>query len=370
MASFQARLLSWYRRHRRKLPWRENPEPYRVLVSELMLQQTQVKTVLPYYERFIERFPDVRTLAAASEQDVLAAWSGLGYYRRAKALHRAAKIIVNERGGAFPRDVNGWLELPGVGRYTAGAVVSIALDERAPIVDGNIARVLTRFHGIEADITRSATSRELWRRAEESLPRQAVGDYNQALMELGALVCTKSGPRCLVCPLQPDCVACRESKVHVIPNTGKKAQVRDVTLGAALVERKGRLLLFRRLQPGLMKDLWEFPTWECGEGESPGALLARESRERYGIGLRVGPKGEVARVRHSIMNRRIRLHAFEAILEGSGPVPGEHRWVPERDITSIAVSSMVHKILRARGGVAPPRGPRTKVAPPTTPELS
>lgn len=333
-----------------------------------MLQQTRVKTVLPYYERFLERFPDVRALAAASEQEVLAAWSGLGYYRRAKALHRAAKTLVLEREGAFPDDLDGWLALPGVGRYTAGAIVSIALGKRAPIVDGNVARVLARFHGMEADITKTRTSRELWRRAEESLPRRGAGSYNQALMELGALVCTKSSPRCLVCPLAPDCAARRDGTTDVIPNTGRKARARDVTLGAALVERRGKLLLFRRLKPGLMKDLWEFPTWECGQGQSPGALLARETRSRYGIDLRLGPGGEVARVKHSVMNRRIRLHAYEAVLEGPGAVPGEHRWVRESDVPALPVSSMVHKILRARA--AAPRGREARVARPTAPELS
>ena len=172
-----------------------------------MLQQTQVKTVVPYFERFTSRFPDVETLARASEQEVLAAWSGLGYYRRAKALHRAAKWVVEDNGGRFPETLEGWLALPGVGKYTAGAILSIAFGQRHPILDGNVARVLSRLFAIRGDPRSGEAQKELWQKAEEILPTQAVSDFNQALMELGALVCMPRGPRCLVCPLCEDCLA-------------------------------------------------------------------------------------------------------------------------------------------------------------------
>src|SRR5688572_3923564 len=205
-ASFARRLLAWYDRHRRDLPWRPDPktgrpapEPYHVLVSEAMLQQTQVATVIPYYHRFLARFPTVSDLANAPEQDVLRGWQGLGYYSRARNLQAAARAIVNEHGGELPRTIEDLLALPGVGRYTAGAVASIAFDVKAPIVDGNVARVLCRVDRIETDPRDRTTQQLLWRRAEEVLPKKRVGDFNSALMELGATVCTPKSPQCLIC---------------------------------------------------------------------------------------------------------------------------------------------------------------------------
>ncbi len=313
-----------------------------------MLQQTQIATVVPYFERFVDAFPDVHALAHASEEDVLAAWSGLGYYRRARALHRAAETIVEELGGEFPDDVASWMKLAGVGRYTAGAVVSIAFGKRAPILDGNVMRVLARWFVVRGDPRAGKTNRELWRVAEEILPKRSVSEFNQALMELGALVCTPKNPRCLVCPVRAHCEARKLGLEEELPELPLRPGSVRVTMAAALIERRGSYLMYRRTGTEVMKDMWEFPGGECLAGESPRAALARESRAKYG--LAVQPDVELARVKHTIMNRRIDLYAFSAELEGPvEPVPNDRpsKWVRLDELATVPVSSMVYKVIRA-----------------------
>ncbi len=316
-----------------------------------MLQQTQVTTVVPYFERFVALFPDVDALARASEQDVLAAWSGLGYYRRARTLHRAAGIIVEALGGKFPDDVAGWMKLPGVGCYTAGAIVSIAFGKRVPILDGNVMRVLSRWFVVRGNPRAGKTNRELWRVAEAILPQRSVSEFNQALMELGALVCTPKNPRCLICPVQTHCQARKLGLEEELPELPQRRESIRVTMAAALIERKGRYLMYRRTGTEVMKDMWEFPGGECLAGESPRAALVRESRAKYGLALQ--PARELARVKHTIMNRRIDLYAFSAELEGpvkpGKPVPNDRvsKWVRLDELATVPVSSMVHKIIRA-----------------------
>lgn len=351
MTGLAGKLLPWYRRAQRRLPWRAvsgTPDPYRIWVSELMLQQTRVETVVPYFLRFTERFPDLASLAAASEAEVLSLWSGLGYYSRARALHRAARIVVREGSGRFPEDVEGWMALPGVGRYTAGAIVSIAFGKPAPILDGNVARVLARLYGLRGDPRTGALKQELWKLAERILPRRSIADFNQALMELGALVCTPRAPRCLLCPLQEDCVANREGLQLRLPELPARPKTTRVVMAAAIVEERRKILVYRRTRTELLKDLWELPLGECREGEAPREAVAREARGTYGIALEVGE--EVARVKHSIMSRRITLHAFEAelITSPTGPtaaLEGEYRWVSRDGVSELAMSSMVRKVL-------------------------
>lgn len=348
LVSRNARLLRWYRRHRRPLPWRENPEPYRTWLSEVMLQQTQVTTVVPYFERFVEKFPDVHALARASEQDVLAAWSGLGYYRRARSLHRAAATIVEELDGKFPDNVAGWMKLSGIGRYTAGAIVSIAFGKRVPILDGNVMRVLSRWFVVRSDPRTGETNRELWRLAEEILPKRSVSEFNQALMELGALVCTPKSPGCVACPVRAHCEARALGLVETLPELPPRPRSVRVTMAAALIERQGRYLMYQRSGTEVMKDMWEFPGGECLAGESPRAALARESRAKYGLAIQ--PDAELARVKHNIMNRRIDLYAFSAELEGPVerlPNARPSKWVHVDDLATLPVSSMVGKVIRA-----------------------
>jgi A/G-specific adenine glycosylase len=310
-----------------------------------MLQQTQVATVLPYFERFIKRFPDVRALAEAREQEVLAAWSGLGYYRRARALHRSAKRIVEEGNGRLPDTFEGWLALPGVGRYTAGAIMSVAFGERYPILDGNVTRVLSRLFLIRGNPQLSEVNRLLWQKAEAVLPRRSVSEFNQALMELGALVCTKRNTRCLLCPLGKDCEARTRGLELTVPETPPRKSLVSVEMAAAVVQSRGRVLLYRRQNEDLMKDLWELPGGTCRPDEEPKSALAREARERYGLEL--SPTREVAKVRHHIMNRKITLHAYEARLQSKlGPRSKLRRWVRPEELDETPMSSMTLKVLR------------------------
>jgi len=356
-ASLQKRLLTWYRRHRRRLPWRDDPQPYRVWVSELMLQQTQVKTVLPYFERFMNRFPSVKALAAASEQDVLGAWSGLGYYRRARSLHHAAQSIMEERGGRFPETLEEWMALPGVGRYTAGAILSIAYGKRVPILDGNVARVLSRLFLVRGDPRSASTRKTLWRAAADSLPNRSVSDFNQALMELGALVCTPRQPKCLLCPLRHSCQARRRGLQEELPELAPRQASLAVVLTAAVVRRRGKVLLYQRQEEELLQGLWELPGGTCRMDEEPRSALAREVRENYG--LRLEPGEQVARVKHNIMNRRITLHAFNARLRGRAGMEKKPRvWIEPEKVRDYPVSSMTLKVLRLVARRVPPSCPR------------
>jgi len=286
----------------------------------------------------------VQTLANSDEQKVLAAWSSLGYYRRAKFLHSAARIIVDERGGKWPRDIEGWLSLPGVGRYTAGAVLSIAFGKRVPVVDGNVARVFSRLFQIRGDLRKAETVRQLWNLAESILPTDSVGEFNQALMDLGAIVCKPRGPNCLECPVSTECGAREAGRQEEFPALSKRPRTVPVCLAAAVVRDRSRLLLYQR-NTSVMGDLWELPGGECKPEEQPRDALVREVRARYGLKIR--PGRELARVKHSIMNQRITLHAFEVGLVG-GPFIGTtpYRWVEIEKIQAIPVSSMVTKVLR------------------------
>src|SRR5271167_1187648 len=241
-------LLDWYQQNRRELPWRRSADPYRVWVSEIMLQQTRVAAVLDHYARFMQRFPTVQALAAARESSVLAAWSGLGYYHRARRMHQAAKVITRERKGNFPRTVEEWRELPGIGRYTAAAIASIAFGEPVAVMDGNVERVLDRMFGREEG--REAA----WQRAETLLDRDRPGDFNQAMMELGATICTPRAPQCLVCPLYAWCKSHGAEAVRPQPSRKRKQ------LCYALARKDGAVLLMQRSEnASLMAGMWELP---------------------------------------------------------------------------------------------------------------
>jgi len=259
--SFSQRILSWFDRHGRKnLPWQQDLSPYRVWVSEIMLQQTQVKTVIPYFQRFMARFPTVQDLAAADADDVLHHWTGLGYYARARNLHRAAQTVCDEHGGIFPDTVDKLAELPGIGRSTAGAISAIALGRRAAILDGNVKRVLARHRAIPGWPGRSEVNRELWRVAEELTPRQRCGDYAQAMMDLGATLCTRSRPACSLCPVSADCAARQQGRQEDYPGRKPRARlpVRE-TVFLMVQDADGAVLLERRPSSGLWGGLWSFP---------------------------------------------------------------------------------------------------------------
>ena len=336
-------LLRWYADHRRALPWRRSRDPYAVWISESMLQQTRVETVIPYFERFLERLPTIADLAAAEEDQVVALWSGLGYYRRARALRAAAREIVDRHDGEFPRELADCLALPGVGPYTAGAVLSIAYGLPEPLVDGNVSRVLARLFAVEEPLGRSRTTRLLWQLARELMPPPDSGldadpgDWNQALMELGALVCTPA-PRCDDCPVREHCDALRSGRVAQLPVTAPRRESVEVGLEILLARRGDRVLLVQRPEGGRMARLWELPTRErVEEGE------ARLWPPSHGPGLRAG--ADLGTLSHSITHHRIRARVRRA--HASRGVDG--RWVPWGELDELGLTGLTRKVL-ARWG--------------------
>jgi len=329
-------LLQWYRRSRRDLPWRRTRDPYRVWVSEVMLQQTQVATAKPYYARFVERFPDVRALARAPLDRVLAAWSGLGYYRRARSLHEAAGIVVREHDGRVPSEPRAFAALPGVGRYTAGAVLSMGFGVGLPVLDGNVARVLSRLSALPLSIRRPRDAKRLWDMAEAWLPptsgrgRGAPGEWNQALMELGAIVCTARAPRCGACPLRAHCLALAAGRPEAYPPAPPQRAVIRLRRAVVLVQRSGRTLVSKR-EGTLLNGLWEPPGVELARREPAGRALAQLLA---GLGVRGPLLPTRERLRHTITNHAITVEVWRCEAAGRLPragarldwaAPGERR---------------------------------------------
>lgn len=318
MASFAADLLAWYDQHAADLPWRVSRDPYRVWLSEIMLQQTQVETVKPYYFRFLDAYPTVEALAAAPLDDVLKLWEGLGYYSRARNLHRAAQMVASELGGQFPDTPDELLRLPGVGAYTAGAVASIAFDRRAPVLDGNVIRVLSRITDLADDVAQSSTQARLWQLAEAYLPAERAGDYNQALMDLGRMVCRPREPLCAQCPVRAHCLAYARGTQRQRPVKPKRAETPHYNVVAGLIwNDEGKLLIAQRPLEGLLGGLWEFPGGKQEPGETLEACLQRELREELAIEVSVGELFVV--VRHGFTHFRITLHAFTCRYESGEP---------------------------------------------------
>ena len=356
-------LLRWYRGHRRDLPWRATRDPWAVWVSEVMLQQTRVEHVIPYFTRFLRRFPTPAALAASPVEEALALWSGLGYYRRVRLLHRAAQQVA-ESGGAVPADPAALRRLAGVGDYTAAAVASIAFGVVVPVLDGNVERVLCRLLGVEEDPARAPVRRRLRAAAAALLDPAAPGDGNQALMELGATVCTPRAPRCGSCPLAGQCVARRRGLVETLPWRAAPRSTRQVRLVAARVERGGRVLMFRRgAGERVLAGTWELPWVELAESaEAPAdAALAAALAARYGVELALGEA--LGRVRHAITFRRLSVEVRRAVLLGGGEIAesgaGAAAWLAAAELAKLPVSSLVRKALALPGaGDAPPAAVR------------
>ena len=340
-APFTEQLLNWYRDNQADLPWRRDPVPYHVWLSEIMLQQTQVEMVIPYYRRFLQAFPTIDSLAATALDDVLKLWEGLGYYSRARNLHRAARLIVDEHGGVMPTSAEDLLKLPGIGRYTAGAIASIAFGRAAPVLDGNVIRVFARLLNLEEDISQTATRNKLWQIAADWLPAKDAGDYNQALMELGQKVCRPKKPLCHACPLQAHCRAWSTGTQAQRPVRSKRAATPhyDVTAGM-IYDEQGRLLIAQRPLDGLLGGLWEFPGGKVEGRESLAECLKRELREELAIEVEVG--GLFSLVDHAFTHFKITLHAFECRYIGALPPHCEPQaigainwaWVREDELES------------------------------------
>jgi A/G-specific adenine glycosylase len=333
-------LLAWYRRNRRDLPWRRTGDAYLVWLSEVMLQQTTVKTATPYYEAFAARYPRLPDLAAAEEEDVLALWSGLGYYHRARNLLRGARHMVERHGARFPKTLESALAVPGVGLYTASAVLSIAHGVPLPVVDGNVRRVLSRWFALRGPEWR--TDAAFYNLADTTLDRDSPGDWNQALMELGATVCSPRKPACPACPVRSRCRAHALGIEGDLPEKRPRRAPVDVTVAAALVEEGGRVLLVRRAEGRLLGRMWEVPQTSL---ESKGhADLVRELKERLGLDVVAGPL--LVEARHAITYRRIRVEGYRARLRRPAPQdPDRFRWTSPVEAKDLPVSSMTRKLL-------------------------
>jgi A/G-specific adenine glycosylase len=343
-------LLAWFARHKRDLPWRRTRDPYAIWLSETMLQQTRVETVIPYYERFLARFPTVLALADAEPDEVTRLWSGLGYYSRARNLHAAARQLASEHGGELPRDVGALRALPGVGRYTAGAVASIAFDRPAPIVDGNVARVLARLLELRDEATAPATQKRLWAEAEALARGPRPGDLNQALMELGALICTPRAPKCPLCPVREDCRALAAGDPEALPVKKKAAAPKRIEAAAALVFRSGKLLAVRRPAEGLLGGLWDLPGGELTPAEPPERALERALREKLGLAL--AGSAPLGALQHQFTHRTLALHVFRAEAKPGRIARREydaHRWLTRAAFARLGLSALARKALALDG---------------------
>jgi A/G-specific adenine glycosylase len=347
LLALQRKLLAWFGSHQRDLPWRRDRDPYHIWVSEVMLQQTQVATVVPYFERFLAAFPTVADLAAADEAEVLRLWEGLGYYRRARHLHQAARQLVQAYPGALPPDPGLWRQLPGVGRYILGAVLSQAFDLPLPIVEANSQRVLCRLFGQRRDPRRGPTRRWLWQVAAELLPRRQAGDFNQALMELGALVCRPAAPDCPACPLARHCAARRQGLQERIPPAARGPRPVAVRETAVVVARGRQVLLVQRPDHGRWANLWEFPRGTVTEGEEPAAAARRLLPELTGVRGRLA--GELLTLRHSVTHHRITLVCFAAHYVSGRFRSSFYRrgsWLEPAELAGLPVSAAQRQLAR------------------------
>jgi len=346
------RLGAWFETAKRDLPWRKTKDPYAIWLSEVMLQQTRVATVLDYFPRFLDRFPTVKALAEADTEEVLGAWSGLGYYRRARALQLGAREVLARYGGELPDDAVELRSVPGIGPYTAGAIASIAFGKREPLVDGNVARVFARLFGLDFDVRSTRGLRELWKLAADLVPEKEPGRHNEALMELGATICLPGEPKCSQCPLHSECVAAKTGRQKELPVLAKKKAPPVVPMVALLAYRDGEVLLGQRGPTGLFAKMWEPPMFEAsGEpGEALGALLG-ELRDAH----------EVGEVRHVLSHRELHVRVIAAevgaeLPEARAPYV-RFAWVGAEELSGRGVSTLARKVMAAsRQGVKTAKG--------------
>ena len=332
------KLETWYRTHRRSLPWRKSHDPYRIWISEIMLQQTQVTTVIPYFERFISRFPTIQSLANAEETDVFALWAGLGYYSRARNLMKGARYLVNNHDGKIPRDRNQVLDIPGIGPYTAGAILSIAYNLRVPIVDGNVARVFARYYGIRKSLKEGSTQKRLWESAEDWVEKATEPrELNQALMELGAMICRKGKPLCESCPIARDCVARLKGWTDELPLTAPRKKAVELFWVKMLWERNGKFFLQKNPKGQWWADLWDFPYAPASDlAEVPQSV--EKLKKKYG-----GRWKELNHRKHTVTHHKLHVIPYHCQLSKKPNEPGE--WVSEAELSRFPVSSLAKKII-------------------------
>ena len=329
--------MDWYKHSHRELPWRETGNPYAIWVSEVMLQQTQVKTVVPYFLDFMTAYPTIRDLAEADLETILKSWEGLGYYARARNLHKAAGIVSRKMGGKIPEDYKEFKSLPGVGDYIASAVLSIAFGLPFAVVDGNVKRVLTRMYTLDTPVNSPGAHKKFQELSDRLLLRQDPGTFNQALMELGALICAPRTPDCGTCPLKKHCLAFSQNLIHRFPVRVKPKKVPTHAIAAGIVRKDDKVLITRRKLDGLLGGLWEFPGGKVEVGESPGRACAREIKEETGLDVRVDTL--LTRVKHAYTHFKIEMDVFycsfkdgQVVLDG----PIDHAWVEPEELGNYA----------------------------------
>ena len=358
LSRFRKNLLSWFAQFQRELPWRQTRDPYRIWLSEIMLQQTRVAAAIPYYERFLERFPNVETLATAPQEEVLRLWAGLGYYSRARNLQKAAKLIVANHNGIFPIDPAEALALPGIGAYTAAAILSIAYQKKQAVLDGNVARVIARLDAVHGDLRANGTWQTLQKSADHLLQERSPGDWNQAMMELGATLCAPRSPQCLLCPVAEFCEARKQGLTEVIPEKRSKRSTIEITLAAlVLVDPRGKTLLLappkstrRSAAPDdvhtLVSRMWHFPTVAVQHGQTAAALTKFAQASLFGgrkFQMELAP---LKKVRHAVTYRSITVLPFRLKMEKLPKVPGAKTF-PLADVSAVAISNLTRKVARA-----------------------
>ena len=337
MNSFASRVIAWQRRHgRNTLPWQANRDPYRVWLSEIMLQQTQVATVVPYFERFTTRFPDLASLAAADEDDVLALWSGLGYYSRARNLHAAAREIVAAHGGRFPATQMAIAELPGVGRSTAAAIAATAFGEHCAILDGNVKRVLARHRGVEGWTGERTVENTLWRLADTLLPASGIEAYTQGMMDLGALVCTRSRPQCAACPVHDDCLARTYGRTEELPSPRPRKTLPEKAVQMLLLIERGALLLEKRPAKGIWGGLWSLP--ELAPEDDATTICHR-------LGLRVASRQDLDPLAHTFTHFRLQILPVRLELAARGAPSEKQAWFAPEQALAAGLPAPVRKLV-------------------------
>jgi A/G-specific adenine glycosylase len=357
--AIRSSLLKWFRLEKRQMPWRDTRDPYLIWVSEIMLQQTQVKTVIPYFNRWIKALPTVKKLACAQQARVLKLWEGLGYYSRARNLHRAAKIIVSEKEGKIPDTLEEIRKLPGIGRYTAGAILSIAYHRRVPVLDGNVKRVLARLFRLHENGAGSKSENKLWDVAEQLVPKSKPGDFNEALMELGATRCLPKKPLCLLCPVQSICESCKTGEQERFPPPRKRLPAKKIEVSAAVILRRNKTFIQQRLFDGMMGGLWEFPGGKLQPDETPEEGLLREIREELGVDVVIREK--LMTIKHTYTQFRITLHVFRCVIK-KGRIHAtqceQWKWVHLKDLKGYPFPAANIKIVEhlAQGNSTRPPG--------------
>lgn len=348
-STFSENLIAWYKKNKRDLPWRHMSDPYKIWIAEIMLQQTQVDQVLPYYEKFVKAFPDIKTLAAATLSEVLKVWEGMGYYARARNLHSAAEIIAKELEGKMPNTHDELIKIPGIGPYTAAAIASIAFNENYPVVDGNVLRVLSRVLKIEEYPRKNGIKAKFVQAAKELLPEGQAGDFNQAMMELGALICVPQEPKCTQCPINFFCQAYQTLEdPSILPVKTPPKRKPHYNIAVGIVWNKGKILIDQRPQEGLLGGLWEFPGGKQELGETLEECLSREIREEMDIAIQV--QGPFLTVQHTYSHFRITLHSFQCQYVGGEPKPKKAiawKWVAPKDLSKYAFPRSNKTILDA-----------------------